>query len=229
MIVENIESIKKKIASAARKAGRNPDDIIMLAVTKRQSIDKIEEAVNSGIDYIGENQFQEAYVKIPLIRDKIKEFHFIGHLQTNKISKLIPLGPALIHSVDSYHLALKLDEYLEKKELTQNILIQVNTSGEKSKFGVEPDDAEDLIRKIDKLESLRIKGLMTIGMLTNDWEKIRTCFRILRQFKENVKIPALERTDLKYLSMGMSNDFEIAIEEGANIIRIGTAIFGERY
>ena len=138
------------------------------------------------------------------------------------------LNPALIHSIDKFSTAKKLNEYLSKKDKKQNILIQVNTSEEQSKFGIKPDETLDLIKNISSLSHLKIRGLMTIGIFSDDENKIRKCFQILRELFEKIKAEKIPNVEMKYLSMGMTNDFEIAIREGANIIRIGTAIFGTR-
>jgi pyridoxal phosphate enzyme (YggS family) len=227
-IAENIEKLNKRIENAAEKVKRNPFEIKLLVVTKTHPIPIIEEAITYGIEYIGENRIQEAEKKIPFLKDKIREFHFIGHLQSNKIKKLMKLKPALIHSIDKLGTARKLNEHLDELQKKQNILIQVNTSAEISKFGINPDDTTDLIHDIAKLENLQIMGLMTIGMFTSDETIIRKCFQILRRLFEEIKRENIPGVKMKFLSMGMTDDFEIAIEEGANIIRIGSAIFGAR-
>jgi pyridoxal phosphate enzyme, YggS family len=228
IIAENVAHLKSRIASAASLAGRHPDEIKLLAVTKTHSAAVIEEALSAGIKYIGENRIQEANEKIPLLSGKYKEFHFIGHLQSNKIKKLISLKPALIHSIDSFSTARKLNDYLTLYNLNQEVLIQVNTASEESKFGIKPDEAKDFVSKLSHLSNLKVMGLMTIGKLTTDAEEIRDCFRTLRELFESLKKEAIPYTEMKYLSMGMTSDFEIAIQEGANIVRIGSAIFGAR-
>ncbi len=227
-IVENIENVKYRIRKVAEKAGRDPKDIKLLAVTKTHPVEVIETALTSGIDLIGENRIQEAEKKIPQLEDKYKEFHFIGHLQSNKIKKLMPLKPALIHSIDKFSTARKLNDYLTLYNQQQDILIQVNTSAERSKFGIEPDETLEFVSKISRLTNLHIKGLMTIGKLTDDRDEIRECFRLLHHLSSEVAAAGISRLAMDYLSMGMTSDFEIAIEEGANIVRIGSAIFGAR-
>ncbi len=227
-IAENIEKLSKRIESVAGKVKRDPSEIKLLAVTKTHSIPIIEEAITHGIEYIGENRIQEAEEKIPILKDKIREFHFIGHLQSNKIKKLMKLEPALIHSIDKLSTARKLNEYLGELQKKQDILIQVKTSAEISKFGIDPDDATSFIHEVAKLKNLQIMGLMTIGMFTSDEAIIRKCFQTLRRLIEKIKLENIPGVKMKFLSMGMSDDFEIAIEEGANIIRIGSAIFGAR-
>ena len=225
---ENIAEIKERITKAAIRANRDPRDIKLLAVTKTRSIEIIKEALSNNIEFIGENKVQEAKDKIPFLTGKFKEFHFIGHLQSNKINKLMKLKPTLIHSIDKYSTANKLNNYLKQHLMTQDVLIEVNTSGEENKFGITPTETISLIKAISKLENIRIKGLMTISMFTHDEKIIRGSFIKLRDLFNEIKAAKIPNVEMKYLSMGMTNDFEIAIEEGANIIRIGTAIFGTR-
>ncbi len=227
-IKENIIAIMNKVAIAAKKSNRNLDEIKLLVVTKTYSASIIDEALSAGAKYIGENKIQEAETKLPELSQKCDEFHFIGHLQSNKIKKLIPLKPALIHSLDKISTARKLDSYLKKFDLKQNVLIQVNTSNEKSKFGISPNETDEFIQEMSKFENIQVKGLMTIGLNSNDEEKIRECFKSLNKLFNKYKKTQFPNIEMKYLSMGMTNDFEIAIEEGANIVRIGSAIFGNR-
>ncbi|HHE40377.1 MAG TPA: YggS family pyridoxal phosphate-dependent enzyme [Candidatus Cloacimonetes bacterium] len=228
MIKENIVEIKKRITSAALRVNRDPAEIKLLAVTKTHPVETIKTALESGVDFIGENRIQEAEDKLPKLENLYKEFHFIGHLQSNKIKKLMSLNPALIHSIDKLSTASKLNDYLELNDLCQDILIQINTSGEASKFGIEPEDAISFTKELSKLENLNVKGLMTIGMFTDDEQTIRACFRKLKDIFDQLKNEQIPEISMQYLSMGMTNDFEIAIEEGANIVRIGSAIFGNR-
>ena len=225
---ENIEIIRERIHNAMIKANRDPKDIKLLAVTKTRSIETIEEALSNNIEFIGENKVQEAEDKIPHLTGKFKEFHFIGHLQSNKINKLMTLRPTLIHSIDKYSTAEKLNNYLKQHSITQDVLIEVNTSGEDSKFGITSADTVSLIKSISQLGNIKIKGLMTISMFTHDEKIIRGSFIKLRELFDEIKTNEIPNVEMKFLSMGMTNDFEIAIEEGANIIRIGTAIFGAR-
>ena len=225
---ENIEIIRERIIKATIKANRDPKDIKLLAVTKTRLVETIKEALASNIEFIGENKVQEAEDKIPLLKEKFKEFHFIGHLQSNKINRIMKLSPTLIHSIDKFSTAKKLNSYLEQKAITQDILIEVNTSDEESKFGVNPNETISLVKAISKLENIRIKGLMTVGIFTSDEKLIRKCFIKLRELFHEIRTAEIPNVEMEYLSMGMTNDFEIAIEEGANIVRIGTAIFGAR-
>ena len=227
-IKERIDKLRIQINTVAELIGKNPESIKLIAVTKTRTSETIDSALKSGIEFIGENKVQEAEQKLPLLKEKYKEFHFIGHLQSNKIPKLMKLNPAMIHSIDKFSTAEKLNAYLSKKNKKQDILIQVNTSEEQSKFGIHPDETLDFIKKISSLSNLKIKGLMTIGIFSDNEKKIRNCFQILRKIFEKIKAEKISNVEMKYLSMGMSGDFEIAIQEGANIIRIGTAIFGKR-
>jgi len=225
---KNIELIRERINKAAIKANRDSKDIKLLTVTKTRSIETIEEALSYNIEFIGENKVQEAEDKIPFLKGKFKEFHFIGHLQSNKINKLMKLKPTLIHSIDKYSTAEKLNNFLKQHSMTQDVLIEVNTSNEESKFGATPNEVIRLIKSISQLENIKIKGLMTVGEFVADETVIRKCFIKLRELFNEIKTAEILNVEMKFLSMGMTNDFEIAIEEGANIIRIGTAIFGAR-
>lgn len=227
-IADNYKKVIQRIGEAARRADRDPDEIKLLTVTKSHPVEKVNKALELGIDYIGENKVQEAEAKLPKLAGKYREFHFIGHLQSNKIKKLIPLKPILIHSLDKLSTIKKLHNYLEKKDLQQDILIEVNTSGEASKFGIEPASVMALIKAATEFSCVHIKGLMTIGKLTENKEEVRDCFRQLKQLSQHISQKDIPGVEMEILSMGMTNDFEIAIEEGSNIVRVGSAIFGPR-
>ena len=207
---------------------RQLEDVKLLAVTKTHSVETIRTALENGIEYIAESKVQEAEQKIPKLVDCYKEFHFIGHLQTNKINKLLSLKPILIHSIDKFSTAEKLNQASRNINRTQDILIEVNTSCEDNKNGVNPKDLSELIRQIDDLEYIKVKGLMTIGANTIDEKCIRKCFIKLRELFEKEKGKNHYSTQMLVLSMGMSSDFKIAIEEGSNILRLGSVLFGER-
>ena len=226
-IRSRVEEVEIRIERAAERAGRKRSDIKLLAVTKTHGLDVIKAALSAGIEYIGENKVQEAETKIPHLKGLYEEFHYIGHLQTNKINKLLSLDPALIHSVDNQHLAEKLNTRLAAINRIQDILLQVNTSGEESKFGVTPEAAAELAGKILEYDNLNLIGLMTIGRFTEDEMELRASFSLLRSLKEQLSKEYSE-LELKWLSMGMSNDFEIAVDEGANLLRLGTVLFGAR-
>ena len=227
-IQKNIENLKIRIAKSARDSARNIEEIKLLAVTKTHSAELVQIVLQNGLKCIAENKIQEAKTKLPELQNVYDEFHFIGHLQSNKIKQLMKLKPALIHSIDKISTAKKLNDFLFKNNLKQEILIQINTSNEASKFGVEPSKIVAFVDEITQLSNLKIMGLMTIGKFTSNETEIRDNFKKLKEIFENLKRKNLPNLEMKYLSMGMTNDFEIAIEEGANIVRIGSAIFGDR-
>ncbi|MBT7469076.1 MAG: YggS family pyridoxal phosphate-dependent enzyme [Candidatus Cloacimonetes bacterium] len=227
-IQKNIENLKIRIAKSARDSARNIEEIKLLAVTKTHSAELVQIVLKNGLKCIAENKIQEARTKLPELQNVYDEFHFIGHLQSNKIKQLMKLKPALIHSIDKISTAKKLNDFLFKNNLKQEILIQINTSNEASKFGVEPSKIVAFVDEITQLSNLKIMGLMTIGKFTSNETEIRDNFKKLKEIFENLKRKNLPNLEMKYLSMGMTNDFEIAIEEGANIVRIGSAIFGDR-
>ena len=218
----------RDILEYIKVCGRSSEDIKILAATKNQSCNIIKVALENGINYIAESRVQEAEQKIPELTGLYKEFHFIGHLQSNKISKLIALNPTLIHSIDKYSTVIKLNEYLKRISRKQDILVEVNTSNEMQKNGVSLKHLPELLKSIDDLEFVNVLGLMTIGALGTDQSITRRCFKSLKESFETEKCKRYTTTRMKYLSMGMSNDYKIAIEEGANILRLGSIIFGER-
>ena len=207
---------------------RQQDEVKLLAVTKTHSCEAIKTALENGIEFIAESKVQEAEFKIPELAGMYKEFHFIGHLQSNKINKLLSLKPDLIHSIDKLSTAEKLNQALRDLNRKQDILIEVNTSGERSKNGIEPEYLSELMKQIEDLEYINVKGLMTIGAFTDDEKIVRRCFRCLRELYEKEKRKKYLSIQMLYLSMGMSSDFKIAIEEGSNILRLGSVLFGER-
>ncbi len=227
-IKDNYNFIVKKIEDVCEAKGIRPETIKLVVVTKTHPVEVINEALEAGAKYIGENKIQESQDKLPELAGKYEEFHFIGHLQSNKIKHLMPLKPSLIHSIDKFSTAEKLSKYCLKNDLVQDILIQVNTTEEDSKSGTGEDQVVDLIKKVGQLANLKIKGLMTIGLFAEDAEVTRPYFRNLKRIFDYVKSLQIDNVEMRYLSMGMTHDFEIAIEEGANIVRIGSAIFGAR-
>lgn len=224
-IIGNLSSIRNRITQACEKAGRSNDEVKLMLVTKTVKAEDIRLAISQGEDLIGENKVQELSQKSPLLSDISYQKHFIGHLQTNKIKEVLKYADC-IQSIDRWDLAEKLQQRLEFENKHIDIFIQVNTSFEASKFGVHLDKAIDLIKAIRQLDRLHIKGLMTIGLFDSNEERVRPSFRRLAQIKEEAN--QLPNISIQELSMGMSGDLEIAIEEGATIVRIGTAIFGER-
>jgi pyridoxal phosphate enzyme (YggS family) len=214
-IALNLQRLRERIGAAAARAGRNPDEIKLVAVTKTVEPERVEQALAAGLSVFGESKVQEAKAKIPLVSGRAR-WHMIGHLQTNKAREAVTLFE-LIHSVDSVKLAAELDKWAARAGKTQPILLEVNVSGEASKFGLKPDALEAALEQINALPRLEVRGLMTVPPAGKD---ARPFFWQLRELRD--------RLGLTELSMGMTHDFEVAIEEGATMVRIGTAIFGER-
>lgn len=224
MIAENLKEIRRKITDSCRKYGRNPAEVKLVGVSKVFPVPVLQEAYRAGLRIFGENKAQE-------LRDKSKElpadieWHFIGRLQSNKI-KYVAGKAVLIHSVDSAELAEAVNRYAEKNGISQDILLEVNTSGEDSKIGIwQEEELYRVAREAAAMPALNLKGLMTIGPNTDDEDKIREAFMNLRMYRDRLRESGMPVTEL---SMGMTQDYDIAIEQGATIIRIGTAIFGER-
>lgn len=226
-VERNLSHIRARINKACEKVGRNPEEVKLLLATKTVSSENINRAIAAGESLIGESRAQELNEKHHLLQLDDAELHFIGHLQTNKVNQVLNYT-SFIHSVDRIRLANRLHNRLTTEGRTANILIQVNTSYEESKFGVAPEVAIDLIEEVSKLDSLKIKGLMTIGKLSSEADEARKCFRLLKSIQEEVEAKNIPGVEMDILSMGMTDDFEIAIEEGSTMIRVGTAIFGER-
>ncbi|HHY90059.1 MAG TPA: YggS family pyridoxal phosphate-dependent enzyme [Clostridiales bacterium] len=224
-IKQNIADIKQEIAEVCDKGNRNPDDILLLAVTKTVEPQRINEAIAEGITDIGENKVQEILNKYESV-DPVR-WHLIGHLQTNKVKYIID-KVHMIHSLDSIKLAEEIDKRAKQHQILMDVLIQINVAKEDTKFGLYVEEIDDFIKKVQEFENIHVKGLMTIAPYEENPEKVRPYFRTLKSIFERIKAQKLERIDMQYLSMGMSNDFKVAIEEGANMIRIGTAIFGKR-
>lgn len=226
-IISNLAIIRNRIEQACQRAGRETSSVRLLLATKTVSADNIVVALQAGENLIGENKLQELEEKYELLKHVQHSTHFIGHLQTNKIKKVIRYADC-IQSLDSVDLALKLHKQLLPENKTMKVLVQVNTSGEISKFGIDPGDAIAFVRQVAALPTLKIKGLMTIGLFSAETGKVRTCFRMLRDLQQKLIAEKIEGVEMNELSMGMSNDLEIAIEEGATIVRVGTAVFGKR-
>jgi len=224
-IQENLNQVLAKIERAAVKSDRDPETIKLVAVSKTISPEKINEGIAAGIKIIGENKVQEAKAK----KDKVNAvtWHMVGHLQTNKVKHAIQIFD-MIQSVDSFHLAQEIDKRCQLQEKKIPVLVEVNTSGEVSKFGCDPEKTLELVSMISELKHLEIRGLMTIGLFTDQLNLVRSCFITLRELSEKIKNMRSDSVSMKELSMGMSSDYEAAIEEGATIVRIGTAIFGPR-
>lgn len=227
-IENNIFHIKQRIKIACEKCGRNPNEVKLLMATKTIDTDRIKQAITAGETLIGENKVQE-------LRDKYEDLktishikHFIGYLQTNKIKDILKYDTKCIQSIDRIDLAEKLQQRLALENKTIDVLIQVNTSYEDSKFGIEPENVLDLVKKVAQLDRIHIKGLMTIGLFSENEQAIRKCFQLLKSIQNQIIEENIPNVEMQELSMGMSGDLEIAIQEGATIIRVGTAIFGQR-
>lgn len=225
-IKNNLDDISSRIKAAAEKSGRRAEDIKLIAVTKTVEVERIKQVYDYGILNMGENRVQELmdkYDKLPLDC----KWHLIGHLQTNKVKYIID-KVEMIHSVDSIELAKEINSKAAKCGKKMDILLQVNVSGEESKFGVRPEEVYDKIDIISQMTSIALRGLMTIAPYAQNPQDIRPVFRNLYNIYIDIKNKRIDNVNMDYLSMGMSNDFEVAIEEGANIVRIGTDIFGKR-
>ena len=225
MVVQELSSLRERIQNVCTRTGRDHKEIELVLVTKEVDLEKIKEAYQLGCRDFGENRVQDLVKKQKVLPEDIR-WHFIGHVQTNKV-KVLAGNIALIHSCDRLDLAKEIQRQAEKRNQTVELLIQVNTSGEKTKQGFYPKNAEEAVSEIAMLNRLKIRGLMTIGPNAQDLNEIRRSFRSLRVLRDELR-DQFPRADWHYLSMGMSSDFEIAIEEGANLLRIGTAVFGPR-
>lgn len=227
-ILTNIAQIKKRMVLACEKSGRNPNEVRLLLAVKTVSAENIRVAIESGETLTGENKVQEVKEKFEQLKDIPHEKHFIGHLQTNKIKDILKYGVSCIQSLDRMDLAEKLHQRLLFENKKMDVFIQVNTSAEESKFGISPEKAVEFTKQVAQFDTLNIKGLMTIGLFSVETEKVRECFRLLKNIQQQIINENIPNAEMKELSMGMSGDLETAIEEGATIIRVGTAIFGQR-
>ena len=226
-IKENIEAIEARIAKTAKDCGRTPEDVTLIGVSKRKPVALIEAAIASGHRDFGENYIQEAMEKIDAIgRDKAC-WHFIGHLQSNKAKFAVKYFD-LIHTVDKVKLAKEISKQAAKIDKTQNILIQINIAEEETKSGAQATEARDLVRQVSNLPNLKIKGLMCMPPFFDDPELARPYFCQVKQLQREIAALDLPGVGMEHLSMGMSNDFTVAVEEGATLVRVGTAIFGGR-
>lgn len=226
MLKENLEKVIKEITMSAKRSGRNPGDITLIAVSKTKPVEMIEEVYALGVRDFGENKVQELIEKYDRLPDDIR-WHLIGHLQTNKVKYIID-KVYLIHSVDSLNLASVISREALKHSVTANILIEVNVSGEDSKFGVAPKDLSELVKEISLLPGISIKGLMTVAPYVVDSEQNRQIFIKMRKLAVDIMQKNIDNVSMECLSMGMSGDYSVAVEEGATYVRVGTSIFGER-
>ena len=226
MISENLEYVRRNIEEACRRVGRRPEEVTLITVSKTHPVAMMNEAYDAGARDFGENKVQELVDKMPQLPEDIK-WHMIGHLQRNKVKYLIG-RTELIHSVDSFRLAEEINSEAVKKGITADILIEVNIAEEDSKFGVSIKEAPELIEEIAKLPGVRIKGLMTIAPYTENPEKNRIYFRKLKQLCVDITAKNIDNVSMNVLSMGMTGDYVVAVEEGSTCVRVGTGIFGQR-
>jgi pyridoxal phosphate enzyme (YggS family) len=225
-IADNFKTVRDRTAAAAKRAGRDPASIKLIVVTKTIDVERIREAVAAGAAIFGENRVQEAREKIGKL-DGTASWHLIGHLQANKARHAVRLFD-LIHSVDSLELAKEIDKHAAKIGKVQNVLVEVNVAGEASKAGMTVRNAAALVREAAKLGNISICGLMTIPPFPESPEDSRPYFRVLRELAESIAHERIPNAAMRELSMGMSGDYEVAVEEGATMVRVGTAIFGQR-
>lgn len=225
-IKDNLMIIRQNIEKALQRSGRTGDKVNIVAVTKTIGVEQINEAVEAGLIEIGENRVQELLRKYDNINKGVK-YHMIGHLQSNKVKYIID-KVSLIHSLDRISLVKELDKRAKKKNLTIDTLIQVNVAEENSKHGLKVNQVIPFIEEVSKYDNIRIKGLMTIAPFVEDPEEVRWVFRDLRRLGETIRSNNYENVSMEILSMGMTNDYQIAVEEGSNMVRIGTGLFGKR-
>lgn len=226
-IEKNFEKIKQSVAAKANECGRNPDEIRIIAVSKTQPVQAVKNAVKAGVNILGENYIQEAVQKIEALESRPVSWHFIGHLQSNKAKYAVPAFN-MIHTVDRVKLAKEIEKQAEKIDKIQDILIQVNIGEESTKSGTDRENVLSMAKEIGQMKHLSLKGLMCMPPFFDDPEKARPYFRELVELKERINKGGIPGVFLTELSMGMSGDYEVAIEEGATMVRIGTSIFGKR-
>lgn len=226
MLKENLADVEAKIVKACENSGRQRDDVTLIAVSKTKPVETLKEAYDLGVRVFGENKVQELTDKYEALPKDI-QWHMIGHLQRNKVKYIID-KVALIHSVDSIRLAETIEKEAAKHNITANILIEVNVAKEKSKFGLMPEELDELIDKIKDFNHIQVKGLMTIAPFVENPETNREIFRSLRKLSVDISNKNVDNVNVSILSMGMTNDYTVAVEEGATMVRVGTGIFGAR-
>jgi pyridoxal phosphate enzyme (YggS family) len=226
MLKENLAQVEENINAACKKSGRDRSEVTLIAVSKTKPVDMLRTVYDCGIRDLGENKVQEMCDKMEVLPGDIK-WHMIGHLQTNKVKYIIG-RTELIHSVDSVHLAEEIQRQAVKKDVTVPILIEVNIAEEESKFGIHKEDTIAMVREIAAFDHLKIKGLMTIAPFVENPEDNRLYFREIKQLSVDIKNQNIDNVAMDILSMGMTGDYMVAIEEGATLVRVGTGIFGER-
>ena len=226
MLGENLRVVEKKIEEACVRAGRNPGEVTLIAVSKTKPVEMLQEVYDAGAREFGENKPQELKEKYPQMPGDVR-WHMIGHLQTNKIKYIIDRA-CLIHSIDSFHLAEAVSLEAQKRGLVMPVLVEVNVAKEETKFGIWPEETEDFVRRISVLPGIRVQGLMTIAPFTEDAQENRVHFCNLRKLFIDIKEKNIDNVNMCDLSMGMTGDYEVAVEEGATMVRVGTGIFGAR-
>lgn len=226
MVAENYRDVEERIQKACERSGRKASEVTLIAVSKTKPVQMIREAMEAGAEVFGENKVQELCEKYGELPEDL-HWHMIGHLQRNKVKYVVDKAE-LIHSVDSLRLAEEISREAEKKGIRANILIEVNVAEEESKFGVRVEDTESLVRKTALLPNVCIKGLMTIAPYVENPEENRPVFRTLKKLAVDIKKKNIDNVSMDVLSMGMTGDYEVAVEEGATMVRVGTGIFGER-
>ncbi len=227
-IINHLELLKNRIDNACKACNRDPKEVKVLLATKTVTAQKIKIALQAGFTLIAENKVQELKSKHADLNDIVHTNHFIGYLQTNKIKDILKYNVSCIHSLDRFELAEKLHKRLLFENKTMDVLIQVNTSAEPSKYGIHPESVIEFVQQVAEFDTLKIKGLMTIGLFSTETHLVQKCFQLLQQLQKDIQSLNIPNVEMKELSMGMSNDLEIAIAHGATIIRVGTAIFGPR-
>jgi len=223
-IESNLKKVNEAIDKSARKTNRTLDDIVLVVVTKTRTIEEIKEVYQCGHRIIGENRIQEAESKFRYLKELNLEWHLVGHLQRNKVKDAINIF-SMIHSVDSLRLAEEINNRCEQKNIRMNILLEINVSGEETKYGFKPDEIIPALKIISEMKNVNAMGLMTMAPFEANPEDTRPVFRQLRELRDGIIEQNIPNVKMKYLSMGMTNDYTVAIEEGANMVRIGTAIF----
>lgn len=226
MIHDNLLDIRKRVEAACKRAGRDLSEVTLIAVSKTKPVEDVKEAMKDGVIDFGENKVQEIMDKTEVIKEPLN-WHMIGHLQRNKVKYIVD-KVCLIHSVDSLRLAQQIEEEASKKNVVCPILIEVNVAKEDTKFGVSVEETEQLIRQISEFPHVKVKGLMTIAPFVDDPEDNRVHFKALKNLLVDIKRKNIDNVDMSILSMGMTGDYEVAIEEGATMVRVGTGIFGTR-
>lgn len=226
MIKNNLKQVEENIIKACKKVGRDPKEVTLIAVSKTKPVDAIRQAMDYGIRDFGENKVQELTSKIEIIPEKLN-WHLIGHLQRNKVKYIID-SVCLIHSVDSLRLAMQIEEEARKKGIIANILIEVNIAREESKFGLAKEDVPEILKEIKNLKHVCVKGLMTIAPYVENAEENRKYFSEMYKLFIDMRSENADNIRMEILSMGMTGDYQVAIEEGATMVRVGTGIFGER-